>query len=265
MKTPPRNPAASRATTSDLSIDEALLLHSIEWEPVEMVMGAAVAAIPTMGFVGGNGWAQVTDIAAQSFSDAVAAAVARMEEDCRWAGGAGVIGVHVEFTVHRHTAEAVLVGTAVRPVGSGASGRPFVSDLSVRDFVLLHQAGWAPLGLAFGASFIQVPYRTLGTVFKQMAANTEMVNLTYAMYEAREQGMERLQAAALAIGATGVVAVQYQDRPLPFASHVIAFTAWGTAIGLSGSGHRYIAPRVVVAVDDAVNLFDVSKGLRGRD
>ena len=263
MKTPGHGRPTPGCTTSDLSIDEALLLHSIEWEPVELVMGAAVAAIPTMGFVGGPGWAQVTDMAAQSFSDAVASAVARMEEDCRWAGGQGVIGVHVEFRVHRHTAEAVLVGTAVRAVGSHPQGRPFVSDLTVRDFVLLRQAGWAPLGLAFGASFVQVPYRTLGTVFKQMTANAEMTNLTDAMYEAREQGMERLQADALGLGATGVVAVQYQDRPLPFASHVIGFTAWGTAIGLSGASHRYITPRVVMSMDDAVDLFDISAGLRG--
>ncbi|MCU4187095.1 heavy metal-binding domain-containing protein [Acidiferrimicrobium sp. IK] len=257
---PPRPSSPTRGdlhqVTSDLTIDETLLLHSIDWEPVDMVIGASVAAIPTMGFAGA-GWAGATDQSAQAFTSAVASAVARIRDDCSAAGGVGVIGVDVDFQVHRHTVQAVLVGTAVRPAGGGRGGHPFVSDLTVRDFLLLHNAGWEPLGLAFGASFVQVPYRTIGTVFKQVTANTEMTNLTEAMYQAREQGMERLQSSAIGMGAQGVVAVQYSDRPLPFASHVIGFTSWGTAIRLSGESHRYVKPRMVVAMDDAGDLFDL--------
>ncbi len=249
--------------TSDLTIDETLLLHSMDWEPVDIVVGASVAAIPTMGF-SGSGWAGATDQSSQAFGSAVSSAVARIRDDCARAGGAGVVGVGVDFQVYRHTVQAVLVGTAVRPAGLSHRGQPFVSDLSVRDFILLHNAGWMPLGLAFGASFVQVPYRSIGTVFKQMAANTEMTNLTEAMYQAREQGMERLQSAAIGMGASGVVAVQYSDRPLPFASHVIGFTAWGTAVRLSGDGHRYIKPRVVVSVDDPTTLFDLQGALGTR-
>jgi uncharacterized protein YbjQ (UPF0145 family) len=117
------------------------------------------------------------------------------------------------------------------------------------------------VGLAFGAAFVQVAYRSLGTVFKQMTANAEMTNLTEAMYEAREQGMERLQSSALAIGAGGIVAVQFSDRPLPFASHVIGFVAWGTAVRLGSEGHKYVQPRVVVPLDDAVDLFDLQKAM----
>ena len=256
----PRAPATSHVT-SDLTIDETLLLHSLDWEPVDMVIGASVAAIPTMGF-GNAGWSGATDQAASAFTSAVASAVARIQDDCQRAGGHGVIGVEVDFEVRRHVVHAVLVGTAVRPAHGTHRGPVFVSDLSVRDFVLLHNAGWEPLGLAFGASFVQVPYRSLGTVFKQMAANTEMTNLTESMYRAREAGMERLQTSAIGMGASGVVAVQYSDRPLPFASHVIGFTAWGTAIRLAGDTHTYMQPRVVVSMNDAVDCFDVSAAMR---
>lgn len=254
-----RAPAAHQVT-SDLSIDEALLLHSLNWEPVDMVIGASVAAIPTLGF-GNAGWAGASDQAASAFTSAVSSAIARIRDDCQRAGGVGVIGVEVDFQVRRHVVHAVLVGTAVRPVGARNTGQVFVSDLSTRDFVLLHNAGWMPLGLAFGASFVQVPYRSLGTVFKQMAANTEMTNLTEAMYQARETGMERLQSSALAMGAGGVVAVQWSDRPLPFASHVIGFSAWGTAVRLAGDTHTSVKPRVVVSMDDRLDLFDLTGAL----
>src|SRR5579875_1996924 len=85
--------------TSDLSIDETLLLHSIGWEPVDLVSGAAVVAIPSSTFV--LGW-QVTDSASISASRAGASAVDRMHTETRRRGAAGVIGVHVEFQVHPH-------------------------------------------------------------------------------------------------------------------------------------------------------------------
>ena len=59
---------------------------------------------------------------------------------------------------------------------------PFVSDLSARDFTLLQRAGWIPVGLAFGASFVYAPRRTAGTAMKQWAQNVELKNYTEAMY-----------------------------------------------------------------------------------
>jgi len=56
--------------------------------------------------------------------------------------------------------------------------------------------------------------------------------------------------------------VAVEERPLPFASHVIVFRAWGTAIRLTGDSHRYLQPRMVVPVDDTVDRFRV-KALRG--
>lgn len=249
------SPAAADRVTSDLSIDETLLLHSIGWEPVDMVIGAAVGAIPPGTFTLGYA---ASDRAATEFANAVAHAVTRIREDCRRAGGAGVVGVKVDFEVHRNVVRAVLVGTAVRPSTGSAKGPMFVSDLSTRDFCLLHGAGWAPLGLAFGTAFVQVPYRSAGTFLKQMTANVELTNLTQALYLARDRAMERLQESALAMGAGGVVAVQIIDRPLHFASHVSAFTAWGTAVRLTGDAHVAIRPRMVVPMDDAVDLFDVA-------
>jgi uncharacterized protein YbjQ (UPF0145 family) len=243
--------------TSDLSIDETLLLHSIGWEPVDLVAGAAVVAIPASTFV--LGW-NATDSASRSYTRAVASAVERVEHECRSRGGAGVIGVDIEFQVHRHQVTAIMVGTAVRPTsrGAGTQGPVFLSDLSTRDFTLLHNAGWAPLGLAFGTAFVQVPRRSARAALRQSTVNVELTNLTTAMYQARETAMERMQAQALGLNATGMVAVHVEEGPLHFAHHVITFTAWGTAIRLAGDSHRYLRPQMVVPVDDRELLFKVN-------
>ena len=86
--------------------------------------------------------------ASNAYAQAFAAAGDRIHEECTKMGGRGVVGVHVEAVVHRHHVDVTLVGTAVRPVGSsGLSADPvFVSDLSGRDFALLHTAGMGTAG-----------------------------------------------------------------------------------------------------------------------
>ena len=246
-------PDGRAGPTSDLSIDETLLLHSIGWEPVDLVSGVAVVAIPPSTFV--LGWNN-TDAASASYTRAVHAAVDRLQAEAR-GQAAGVIGVHIEFNVRPHQVTAIMVGTAVKPASGRYSGPTFVSDLSTRDFCLLHNAGWAPLGLAFGTAFVQVPRRSAATVFRQATANVELTNLTGAMYQAREAAMERMQSEAIGLGGTGMVDVHVDEGPLSFASHCITFTAYGTAIRLVGDSHNYLRPRMVVPVNDYEQLFKV--------
>jgi uncharacterized protein YbjQ (UPF0145 family) len=249
----PVDRSATRAVTSDLSIDEALVLHSVGWEPVDLVCGASVVSIPQGSWQWGTGEVVA---ASAAHSRAVAEAAQRLEGECRQVGGHGVVGVRAEFVVVRHHVNAVLVGTAVAPSGSSGHGRrPFVSDLSGRDFALLHNAGWEPLGLAFGASFVHVPRRGAATAIQQKGQNIELTNFTEALYAARESAMERMQSSALALEATGVVAVHVAEGPMEFAHHSIGFIAWGTAVRPGPSGHRYLRPQVVVPLDDPVVTF----------
>jgi uncharacterized protein YbjQ (UPF0145 family) len=251
---------AAGAVTSDLTIDEVLLLHTLSWEPVDMVCGAAVFSIPQGSWTWSTG--EIT-AASQAHGSAVDAAAQRIRQECRQAGGHGVIGVDIEVTVESHHVTAVLVGTAVRPTGSvGLRGEPFVSDLSTRDFALLQTAGWEPVGLAFGASFVHVPRRSAGQTLKQQSQNVELVNFTAALYDARESAMERMQTEAIRSSAKGVVAVSISEGPMQFARHAVRFTAWGTAVVPGPSGHQYVRPRVVLAADDALTSFDAA-ALRG--
>ncbi|MHB1534605.1 MAG: heavy metal-binding domain-containing protein [Acidimicrobiales bacterium] len=255
-----RGPAPGRAggrpVTSDLTIDEVLLLHSISWEPVDLVCGASVGSIPMGIWQWGVG--EITQASA-AHTQAVATAVQRIEAECRQVGGVGVVGVKIVFDVHPHHVDAILTGTAVRPSAGGTERHPgFVSDLSTRDFVLLHQAGWQPLGLAFGASFVHAPRRGALTAMQQKSVNVELTNFTEALYAARESAMERMQAAALYLRGKGVVAVQVNEGPMHFARHAIGFTAWGTTVAPGAGGHQYLRPDVVLPLDDAVVGFDAA-------
>jgi uncharacterized protein YbjQ (UPF0145 family) len=171
-----------------------------------------------------------------------------------------VVGVHVERTIHRHHIDVALVGTAVRPVGSKRvhPESVFVSDLSARDFTLLHASGWQPLGLAVGASFVYAPRRSMGTAMKQKSQNVELTNFTEAMYSARESAMERMQESAIAMQGTGVVEVKVTEGPMEFAHHAVAFTAYGTVVRLVAEQHKNLGPRMVLPLDDPVLGFDAA-------
>lgn len=112
------------------------------------------------------------------------------------------------------------------------------------------------MGLAFGASFVYAPRRSVGTTMRQSSQNVELTNFTEAMYSAREAGMEHMQRSGLDMGAEGIVAVQVAEGPMWFAHHAIGFTAWGTAVRLVAESHRYLRPDVVLPLDDAIVGFE---------
>lgn len=249
----PAHDQRARAVTSDLSVDESLLLHSIGWEAVEVVFGSSVVSVPPGVWNWGSGEIQA---ASEAHNLAVRSASSHLGDQCSAAHGHGVVGVRVEVEVQRHHVDVELTGTAVRPVQGKEPGSVFVSDLSARDFTLLHNAGWGPVGLAFGASFVYAPRRSVGTTMRQSSQNVELTNFTEAMYSACEAGMEHMQRSGLDMGAQGIVAVQVAEGPMWFAHHAIGFTAWGTAVRLVAESHRYLRPDVVLPLDDAIVGFE---------
>jgi uncharacterized protein YbjQ (UPF0145 family) len=141
----------------------------------------------------------------------------------------------------------------------GLSGDPvFVSDLSGRDFALLYNSGWTPLGLAAGASFVYAPRRSMGTAISQKGQNVELTNYTEAMYAAREAAMERMQTSALQMDGTGVVEVKVTEGPMGFAHHAVAFTAYGTVVRLLADEHRNVGARMILPMDDPVRGFEAT-------
>jgi len=252
-------PQRGSEPTSDLTIDEELIVHAIGWEAVELVSGVSMVSIPWSATLWswGQGEIQRASLASEM---AFGAAIARMHAEAAEVGGHGVVGVAIVREVHASFVNVTLTGTAVRPIGAHAVRREevFVSDLSARGFALLTLAGWRPLALVQGASFVYAPRRSVGAVVQQRTQNVELTNYTEAMYNARETAMERMQAMALDVGASGVVEVKVIEGPMPFATHAVAFAAWGTAVRRAETIGRRIDPTLVVSLDDPELLFDAA-------
>ena len=246
---------AVAGATSDLSIDETLLLHSIGWEPVDLVFGISWWAIPWGAWQWQTG--EVRDASA-AFAGAIEEAETQMRDECARAGGSGVVGVQVELRVRSHHIDVALSGTAIRRTAQPSPGFEFVSDLSARDFALLTRSGWTPIAIAAGASFVIAPRRSARQWAAQQGQNTEMPHLTEALYLAREGAMERMQRAGISRRADGVVGVKLREGPLSHSARIMQFVAVGTAVRLTADEHRSISPSMVVALDDPVRQFEAA-------
>ena len=257
LSSPPSRRA--RSVTSDLTIDESLLLHGAGYEPVDLVTGTSVQAIPYGTFMipYGQGGPVPIPYATQAVVEAFRTAADRLRYECARAEGAGIVGVDVEVGIEQQSVLVAFTGTAVRSMAaSPRPGRPFATDLSVRDFVLLQRAGWEPLDIAAGASFVGSPLRSARQVVMQTSQNVELTNLTQALQNAREEAMELLQRGAMSANASGVVDVSIIDGPLGHSRHVLGFICYGTAVHLTAERHRRIEPELVVPVNDDVVGFE---------
>ncbi|HEY3941561.1 MAG TPA: heavy metal-binding domain-containing protein [Acidimicrobiales bacterium] len=258
----------ARAITSDLTIDEVLMLHSIGWQPVDLVFGLAWWSIPWGVWQYRTG--EVAE-ASSAFGAAVDEASRTLREECRAAGGTGVVGVQLDLDVRSHHVEIALTGTAIRPVpgahGSGVTppkGPPFTSDLSARDFTLLLRAGWWPTELVAGASFVIAPRRSARQWAAQKGQNVELTNLTTALYSAREGAMARMQELGVSQQADGIVGVRLREGPIGRGVRAMQFVALGTTVRALGEGHRALAPEMVVSMVDPVDQFDAASLRRRR-
>jgi uncharacterized protein YbjQ (UPF0145 family) len=253
-------PSATRehgaGTTSDLTIDEVLLLHSEGWEPVGVAFGISWWSIPW----GVWQWGQVGEVAeaAAAFRSAFDQAASNLRKECSDLSGVGVVGVDIELRVHSNHIDVALTGTAIRRTAARRSRFEFISDLSARDFVLLSRAGWVPIDLVASASFVIAPRRSARQWAAQQGRNTELTNLTQALYHAREMAMEGMQQAGLRSNAQGIVDVKLREGPLGHSARIIQFVAVGTAVRIGPEGHRAISPTMVMSLDEKVRQFEAA-------
>src|SRR6185503_19150462 len=122
-------------------------------------------------------------------------AMERMEEEADELGADGIVAVHLTLNIHAWGAnviEFLAIGTAVKSEQQGfrgAENRPFTSDLSGQDFWTLLNAGYRPLGFVMG----NCVYHVGGGPSGRPTENTELVQITQSLYDARELAMERMQ------------------------------------------------------------------------
>jgi uncharacterized protein YbjQ (UPF0145 family) len=239
--------------TSDLSVNESLLIKEAGFHPRGLVVGSSIYHIGLTT----KSWSSSQEV--QSLTQAMYAArelaMARMEEEASVLGADGVVGVRLDVGFYewgRGTAEFLAIGTAVSAEDGGnwktAEGKPFTSDLSGQDFWTLLQSGHAPLGLVLGTCVYHVAHQRMFQAIGNIGQNREMANFTQALYEARELAMERMQDEAIKLKAEGIVGVQIQEKSHVWGSHTIEFFAMGTAVRKLPD-HEIETPKMVLSLD----------------
>ena len=237
--------------TSDLSVDEFLLVKQAGFEPLGLVLGSSIYHI---GFQQAM-WNQSQELGVltQAMYHARELAMTRMEEEADQLGADGIVGVRLDIGRYEwgaDLAEFIAVGTAVRHRGGelhrAPNGRPFTSDLSGQDFAKLLLAGYRPVGLVMGNCVYHVGRQGMLASLKQVGKNVEMPNYTQALYEARELAMERMQNEADELQAGGIVGARIVERSHGWGSHVIEFFAIGTGVVATSEDHEIEKPALVL-------------------
>jgi uncharacterized protein YbjQ (UPF0145 family) len=240
--------------SSDLSVNEFLLVSEAGFDPVGLVVGSSIYHI---GLQVAN-WNQNQELTvlSQAMYHARDLAMTRMEEEAGALGADGIVGVRLVITRYEwgeHIAEFMVIGTAIRSRSGqsfrNARGLPFTSDLSGQDFWTLLRAGYRPVGLVMGSCVYHVAHQGLGQSLRQFGRNSEMPNYTQATYDARELAMERMQVEAMNLGAHGIIGARIIEGTHGWGSHIIEFFAVGTAVVAISADHMIPTPGLMLTLN----------------
>jgi uncharacterized protein YbjQ (UPF0145 family) len=244
-----------RFFTSDLSVNEFLLIKEVGFHPVGLVMGSSIYHIGTqLGRWGKNMEMQTLT---QALYHSRELAMVRMEEEADALGADGIVGVRLTVNVHAwgsNVIEFLAIGTAVQHDAGqnwrAPNGKPFQSDLSGQDFWTLLRAGYRPLGFVMGNCVYHIAHQGLAQWLSNTGKNLELNNYTQALFDARELAMERMQTEAEELGAEGIVGVTVEETNHTWGSHVLEFSAVGTAVAAISRDHRIPEPQLILTVND---------------
>ena len=241
-----------RFFTSDLSINEFLLVKQAGFEPLGLVMGSSIYKITppmTMPSVDGE-----LEAMTKALYHSRELAMTRMEEEADALGADGIVGVRLDVNLHAwgsNVAEFIAIGTAVRHMGGvsfrNKAGRPFQSDLSGQDFWTLLRSGYRPVGFVMGNCVFYVTPATVQA--SPQFGNGEAVSYTHALYDARELAIERLQAEAEELGATGIVGVTVEEKQHSWRS--ISVNRGNAALRTGELLELFVVGTAVVSVEQA--------------
>ena len=245
-----------RLFTSDLSVNEFLLVKEAGFDPLGLVVGCSIYHT---GYQLVD-WTQNQEmtVLSQAMYHARELAMSRMEEEAETLGADGIVAVrltakHTEWG--RHLIEFVAIGTAVYATDRQLSYRtiydkPFTSDLSGQDFWTLLKSGYRPVGMVMGNCVYHIAHQGLVQRLQNFPKNIEMLDFTQALYDARELAMERIQEEALHLQAEGIVGVQISEGSYSWDSHIIEFFAVGTAVVPMRSDHHIPSPQLILSLND---------------
>lgn len=240
--------------TSDLSVNEFLLVKEAGFDPLGLVVGSSIYHI---------GWQKPAmnqsmelETLTQAMYHARELAMTRMEEEADSIGADGIVGVRLEVGRQEwgeNLAEFIAIGTAIKARNGEShrapNGRPFTSDLSGQDFWTLIKSGYRPVSFVMGNCVYHVGYQGVKAWFSQVGQNVEMPTYTQAIYDARELALARMQAEAEQLQADGIVGATIKENSHGWGSHVIEYFAVGTSIIATRADHTIPTPSLVLPLN----------------
>jgi len=240
--------------TSDLSVNEFLLVKEAGFDPLGLVVGSSIYHI---------GWQKPAmnqsmelETLTQAMYHARELAMTRMEEEADSIGADGIVGVRLEVGRQEwgeNLAEFIAIGTAIKARNGEShrapNGRPFTSDLSGQDFWTLIKSGYRPVSFVMGNCVYHVGYQGVKAWFSQIGQNVEMPTYTQAIYDARELSLARMQAEAEQLQADGIVGASIKENSHGWGSHVIEYFAVGTSIIATRADHTIPTPSLVLPLN----------------
>jgi len=251
-------------STSDLGVEELLLVRAAGFRPLGLVLGCRVVHAKRRQ---AGRWADSRELGTLTTAISLAReeAMGHLQDEAARLGADGVVGVRLSVEGLGRggwgpdQAEVTALGTAVvaSPAAPGPeggwrqpAGRPFTSALSGQDFWALLQAAHQPLGLVLGSCVQHVGPRDPGTVLAALGRNVELPAYTRLLYDARELALQRMQTEARGLAADGVVGVRLRQGGDSWGPHTWEFLAVGTAVRGWHRTQQPPTPQLVLGLDD---------------
>lgn len=209
-----------RLFTSNLSVNEFVMTRAEGIVPLGQVTGTCCYHV---------GWQQYAvptsmelTVISRAHNEAWRLVLSRLQAEAKVLGADGVVGVKLAAkpsTWKDQMLEISAQGTAIHWKGAVPAALPFVSALSGQEFWALLNAGYRPVGVAYGTCvYQQVTSRvtrlaTGNSLFNSSARiNQELREYTFGFYEARRIAVEYLEQTAAQVFAQGVVGVQIEKQ-----------------------------------------------------
>jgi uncharacterized protein YbjQ (UPF0145 family) len=242
--------------TSNLTVNEFVLGHELQLDPVCQVMGSSIYK---MGWQF-KGWSTgVLEVQTTALNHSRELALGRLRQEAEMAGAHAVVGVTINRGEHdflSDSVEFIATGTAVRIPGTPPDAPPVLTDLSIQDLHKLLRAGYQPLGVvaASTAYYIVASWATRrAQSWLSGRQNQELTDFTQGVYTARELAMANLQQQTAGMNAEGIVGVRLMQhhRTIEAGSAgnerkdlIVTYHVIGTAIRGAGGKALNLRPTV---------------------
>ncbi|HET8842338.1 MAG TPA: heavy metal-binding domain-containing protein [Ktedonobacteraceae bacterium] len=264
--------------TSDLSVNELLLIRGQGYQPLSQVMGSSLYHVglqfaPSYGLRrSAPPQMQELSVVSDAHQKAAKLALGRLQQEAMLLNAHGVVGVRFtrrEYGWGKGLLEYTAIGTAVKLPNTPLPIRPFLSDLSGQAFWKLLQAGYYPAGIVTGYCSYNV---VLGTIWGQRVmnvwyggsySNQEIAPFAQGIATARKIALKRASDTALKNSARGIVGMQVDmDREMSeyeteddqgktkSLNLIVHFAVVGTAIRMLRAGRSVQPPTPTLVLTD---------------